>query len=131
MYVLELAYWTEGMSLDMYDAMLQLEGFAPFPELRVPKKSVRTVKSDIPEMGAGLKTMENVGMKMYGSFKGCTGCRKCEKGCPEKALTLTDKGSKKFEICVRSDLCLGTACKACETNCPERVYHFNELKVQM
>jgi NAD-dependent dihydropyrimidine dehydrogenase PreA subunit len=66
-------------------------------------------------------------MKMYGSFKGCTGCRKCEKGCPEKALTISDKK----EICVRSDLCLGTACKACETNCPDRVYHFNELKVRI
>jgi len=126
MYVLELAYWTEGMSLDMYDVMLQLDGFDSFPELRIPKKSVRMVKSDIPEMGAGLNVLEKVGMKMYGNFKGCTGCKKCEKGCPEDALTVTGK-----EICVRSDLCLGTACKQCETNCPERVYHFTELKVEM
>ena len=129
MYVLELAYWTEGMPFDMYNEMLQYEGIASLPDIRVPKKSVRTVKSDIPDMGSGLRTLEIVGMKMHGRFKGCTGCKKCEKGCPERALTVSKLGDKKFEICVRSDLCLGTACKACEMNCPEKVYSFIGLEV--
>ena len=131
MYVLELAYWTEGMPFEMYNEMLQYEGIPSLPDIRVPKKVVRTVKSDIPDMGSGLQTLETVGMKMYGNFNGCTGCKKCEKGCPEKALTVSKLESKKFRICVRSDLCLGTACKACEMNCPEKVYSFTGLQVSM
>ena len=131
MYVLELAYWTEGMPFEMYNEMLQYEGIPSLPDIRVPKKAVRLVKSDIPDMGSGLQTLETVGMKMYGNFEGCTGCKKCEKGCPEKALTVSKLEQKKFQICVRSDLCLGTACKACEMNCPEKVYSFTGLQVSM
>jgi len=131
MYVLELAYWTEGMPFEMYNEMLQYEGIPSLPDIRVPKKAVRLVKSDIPDMGSGLQTLETVGMKMYGRFNGCTGCKKCEKGCPEKALSVSKLEQKRFQICVRSDLCLGTACKACEMNCPEKVYSFTGLKVSM
>lgn len=131
MYVLELAYWTEGMSFDMYNMMLELEGIKQLPEITIPKKVVRVVKSDIPDMGSGLRTLETVGMRMYAQFDGCTGCRKCERGCPENALKVTDKGDKKYQICVRSDKCLGTACKQCEMNCPEKVYRFNELQIRI
>jgi len=86
------------------------------------------VKSDIPEIGRGFYSLEEVGMKMYGNFPGCSGCGKCEKQCPENALTLNKKTK---EICVRSDLCLGTACKACEMNCPLKVYHFKDLQIRM
>ncbi|MCL1904552.1 MAG: methylamine methyltransferase corrinoid protein reductive activase [Methanomassiliicoccaceae archaeon] len=127
MYVLELAYWTEGMSMEMYNELIQMSDIAVLPEIKVPSKVVRVVKSDIPEIGRGFYSLEEVGMKMYGKFEGCTGCRKCEKGCPENALTVM-KGP---EICVRSDLCLGTACKACEMNCPERVYRFTGLEVSL
>jgi methylamine methyltransferase corrinoid protein reductive activase len=127
MYILELAYWTEGMSMEMYNDMIQMHGIAMLPEIKVPSKVVRVVKSDIPEIGRGFYSLEEVGMKMYGNFKGCTGCKKCEKGCPEKALTVSkDKG-----ISIRSDLCLGTACKACEMNCPEKVFKFVSLEVRI
>ena len=127
MYILELAYWTEGMSFDMYNMMLQMEGIKELPAIKPLKKVVRTVKSDIPDMGKGLQTLEKVGMRMHAKFKGCIGCGKCEKGCPEGALKL--RGDKNFEVCVRSDLCLGTACKACESNCPAKVYKFTELQI--
>ena len=126
MYILELAYWTEGMSFDMYNLMLQMEGIKELPDIKPLKKMVRTVKSDIPDLGKGLRTLEKVGMRMYGKFKGCVLCRKCEDGCPENALTMSDDG----EICVRSDLCLGTACKQCESNCPAKVYKFTELRIE-
>ncbi|MCL2143714.1 MAG: methylamine methyltransferase corrinoid protein reductive activase [Methanomassiliicoccaceae archaeon] len=130
MYVLELAYWTEGMSMEMYNDMIQLYGIAALPELKVPSKVVRVVKSDIPEIGRGFYSLEDVGMKMYGRFTGCNGCGKCEKQCPEDALKVT-RTKDANEICVRSDLCLGTACKACEMNCPLKVYHFKDLEVQI
>ena len=128
MYVLEIAYWAEGMPMEMYNEMIQGYGIAALPEIKVPSKVVRVVKSDIPEIGRGFFSLEEVGMKMYGNFKGCNGCGKCEKMCPEKALT-QDKRTK--EICVRSDLCLGTACKACEMNCPLKVYHFKDLEIRI
>jgi len=127
MYILELAYWTEGMPMEMYNEMIQMSGIPALPEIKVPSKVIRVVKSDIPDIGKGYYSLENVGMKMYGNFDGCTGCRKCEKGCPEKALTVNEAK----EICVRSDLCLGTACKACEMNCPEKVFRFTGLKVDL
>ena len=131
MYVLELAYWTEGMPMEMYNEMICMSGLPALPDIKAPKKVVRIVKSDIPDIGKGYYTLEEVGMKMYGSFDGCTGCKKCEKGCPEKALTVKAKKGSAAEICVRSDLCLGTACKACEMNCPERVYKFTDLEVSL
>ena len=128
MYVLEIAYWAEGMPMQMYNDMLKGYGIPPLPEIKVPSKVIRVVKSDIPEIGRGFYSLEEVGMKMYGNFKGCNGCGKCSKMCPEKALT-QDKKTK--EICVRSDLCLGTACKACEMNCPLKVYHFKDLEIRI
>lgn len=130
MYVLELAYWEEGMSMEMYDTMMQMDGLGSMPALVPPKKVVRVVKSDIPDVGGGLKTLEEVGLILKGSFDGCTGCKKCQRGCPERALTVLEKGDT-FEINVRSDLCLGTACQACELNCTEKVYTFSQLRSEI
>ena len=118
------------MPYDMYNELMVASGFPPLPEIVHPKICKRIVKSDIPEVGAGIHTLDPVGMIMTGIFDGCTGCRKCQRGCPEKALTVTDTPDGAHMINVRSDLCLGTACKACEFNCPEKVYSFTDLKVQ-
>ena len=130
MYVLELAYWDEGMPMDMYNDLMQASGFPALPDIVAPKICQRIVKSDIPDVGAGLHTLEQVGMIMKGKFDGCTGCKKCQRGCPEKALTVHDQDDGSHEINIRSDLCLGTACQACEFNCPEKVYRFVDLQVQ-
>jgi methylamine methyltransferase corrinoid protein reductive activase len=124
MYVLELAYWTEGMPMESFNMMMEMQGYGVMPDIVPPKKVVRIVKSDIPDIGSGLHTMEQVGIMLEGAFEGCTGCKKCERECPEKALTVIDGPA----INVRSDLCLGTACQACERGCPEKVYRFEALR---
>ena len=124
MYVLELAYWVEGMPMENFNMMMEMQGLGTMPEIVPPKKIVRIVKSDIPDVGSGVHSMEQVGIILEGKFEGCTGCKKCERGCPERALTVLDGPA----INIRSDLCLGTACQACEMNCPEKVYHFDMLK---
>lgn len=129
MYVLELAYWTEGMSMDLYNELMQASGFPELPDIVPAKVCKRLVKSDIPEVGKGLHTLEKVGMVMKAVFDGCTGCRKCQRQCPEKALTVVDLPDGRHEINVRSDLCLGTACQACEFHCTEKVYSFTALQV--
>ncbi len=129
MYVLELAYWTEGMTMDMYNDMMEMEGLGRMPDLVPPKKVVRIVKSDIPDVGATVHSMDVVGIILAGSFDGCTGCKSCQRKCPERALTVLDLPDGRHEINVRSDLCLGTACRQCEMmNCPEKVYRFDMLK---
>ncbi len=128
MYILELSYWTEGMGMEMYNDMMVSSGFPKLPEIVTPKVCKRLVKSDIPDVGAGLHTLEKVGMIMKASFEGCTGCKKCERQCPERALKVVMVDGKP-QINVRSDLCLGTACQACEFHCTEKVYRFNDLKV--
>ncbi len=131
MYVLEIAYWLEGMSSEMFNEMIKMHGLKELPPIRRPKEVVRTVKSDIPEVGdKGLKTLHDVGVTMNANFPGCIGCRKCEKICPERALKVhTDDEFGGFRIVIETDKCLGTACKNCEMVCPEKVYNFYDLKV--
>lgn len=129
MYILELAYWTEGMDMDMFNMMMEMDGLGTMPAIVPPKKVVRIVKSDIPDVGASVHSMDVVGISLSASFDGCTGCRKCERRCPESALAVNDLSDGKYEINVRSDLCLGTACRKCEIeSCPEKVYRFNQLR---
>lgn len=131
MYVLEIAYWLEGMSLEMYNEMIQMSGIAPLPPIKIPSKVVRIVKSDIPDIGErGLKVLREVGVRLVGTFEGCIGCRKCERECPERAIEITDIEDDEYLIRVATDRCLGTACKHCEMTCPEKVFVFNELIVE-
>ncbi|HUT26572.1 MAG TPA: methylamine methyltransferase corrinoid protein reductive activase [Methanomassiliicoccales archaeon] len=130
MYVNEIAYWTEGMSLEMYNEMIQFSGLRPLPEIKRPSETIRLVVSDIPVIGAqGLKTLDDVGVFLVGSFEGCIGCKKCQKACPECALQVSKIGEKKFQVRINTEHCLGTACKKCQAACPEDVYNFSEFKI--
>jgi methylamine methyltransferase corrinoid protein reductive activase len=129
-YVNEIAYWDEGMPFEMFNRMLEEKGYRRLPEIVRPKETVRIVSSDIPVIGdRGLKTLDDVGVFLLGSFEGCTGCKKCEENCPEMALKIGDLGHKKYQVKIETELCLGTACKKCEGICPFKVYQFNKLKV--
>jgi NAD-dependent dihydropyrimidine dehydrogenase PreA subunit len=100
------------------------------PEIVRPKECIRMVSSDIPVIGdRGLKTLNDVGVFLLGSFEGCTGCKKCEENCPERALKVEDLGHKKYQVKIETEHCLGTACKKCEGICPFKVYQFNKLKI--
>jgi len=129
-FVSELGLWTEGMPRDTYNKYLIQYGLQPVPEMKKPKKIIRKAKSDIPDLGyKGLTTVENIGVKLIGIFKGCTSCLKCVKECPEQALTeVEDKEGKRFVIL--SELCNGTACKRCEKICPTKVFRFNKLTLE-
>ncbi|MCE5296323.1 MAG: methylamine methyltransferase corrinoid protein reductive activase [Euryarchaeota archaeon] len=129
-YVNEIAYWDEGMPFSMFNDVLRDKGYRPLPDIRRPKETIRIVSSDIPIVGSrGLKVLDNVGVYLVNSFPECIGCRKCEKECPERALTVYDMGSKKFKIQIATEHCLGTACKNCESVCPQKCFNFSELKI--
>ena len=129
-YVNELAYWDEGMPFEVFNSMLESAGYKKMPEIVRPRETLRLVSSDIPVIGEkGLKTLEDVGVYLMGSFEGCIGCRKCELNCPERALKINDLGGDKFGVKIATEFCLGTACKKCEAVCPQKVYIFNKLRV--
>jgi methylamine methyltransferase corrinoid protein reductive activase len=129
-FIQELAYWQEGMPMEAYNMMLRMEGIQELPD-KIRKCTVRKlVERDIPVLGdRGLKILRDIGVKIEGSFEGCTGCKRCMEECPERAITIERTGQKQFHICVASDLCGGTACMRCDRACPEKVFKFRGLKM--
>lgn len=128
-FIQELAYWQEGMPLEAYNMMLATMDIQELPK-RFRKATVRKmVQRDIPVLGdQGLMILKDVGVTLRGSFEGCTGCQKCLKDCPERAITIK-KAKAGFDITVASDLCNGTACLRCDRICPEKVFNFRMLKM--
>ena len=125
-YVQELAHWDEGMSIEMYNANNEMAGIQPLPKVKGVPEVIRVVTRDIPDLGAGgLRIINDIGTELKGYMPGCTGCKKCEKECPEKALTvMNDK-----QIVVKTKNCLGTACYRCQFTCPDKVYKYSLLKL--
>jgi len=127
-FVAELAYWQEGMPMDMYNMMLGLSDIQPIPETIRPAEVIRVVKRDIPDLGSkGLKVLREIGVYVKGSFDGCIACGECAKECPEKACTVQE-GEAGPVIQIASDRCNGTACMRCERSCPEKVFKFSQLQ---
>lgn len=127
-FVQELAYWTEGMPIEVYNMMLEMSDIQPLPEIRGTPKVTRTVLRDIPDLGfKGLKVLRDIGIFVRGSFEGCTGCEACVNECPERAIRIQQGGASGYQLEVASDLCNGTACLRCERACPQKCFKFKEL----
>ena len=125
-YIQELAYWDEGMTMEMYNAYNEMMEIQPLPEVKGTPEVFRVVARDIPDLGAGgLRIIHDIGTVLKGHMQGCTGCKKCEKECPEKALTVMDDK----QIVVKTKNCLGTACYRCQFSCPEKVYKYDTLRL--
>lgn len=125
-YMQELAVCDEGMSMDMYNSNNAMFGIQALPKPKGTPTIHRMVQRDIPDLGEkGLTIVHDIGTELRGHMQGCTGCKKCERECPEKALTVTDDR----EIVVKTKNCLGTACLRCQFSCPEKVYEYNTLRL--
>ena len=125
-YMQELSVCDEGMSMEMYNANNMAMGLQELPKAKGHPEVIRVVKRDIPELGEkGMTILHDIGTELRGRMEGCTGCRKCERECPENALTVTDDK----EIVVKTKNCLGTACYRCQFSCPEKVYKYDNLKL--
>lgn len=115
LYVYELAYWTEGMSLDRYRRVLSGYGLGGYLDDMSESKVDRQVVRDIRDIGESLEIFDT-STSVYAEWD-CSRCMKCVRGCPENALSYADG---KFSI--NTGKCLGTACYRCEENCPEKVF---------
>ena len=121
-YILELSYWTQGMSLADYYKFLKKFGLPPLKETTAVSRVVKTADQDIPDLGtSGLVVVHDIGEQKTMAFEGCTGCGSCMEECPENAL---DINKKKDSFCIRMDLsrCNGLACGRCQKICPEKVF---------
>jgi len=127
-YTQELAVCDEGMGMDMYNRNNAIEGIQELPKPKGNPTVHRMVQRDIPDLGdRGLYILHDIGTQLSGYMEGCIGCKKCEKECPEHALTVED--DKK--IVVQTKKCLGTACYRCQFSCPSKVYKYDSLKLSI
>ena len=125
-YLQELSYWDEGLSLEQYNANNAIEGIQELPRPRGRANVHRIAVRDIQDLGErGLKIIHNIGTQLVGKMDGCTGCGKCVKECPEHALSIAEDRT----LTVETKHCLGTACYRCQMSCPQKVYQYNQLKL--
>ncbi len=128
-YVCELSYWEQGMPMEMYDEMLRMFKLRPFPHDNPEPNVERRVVRDIDDVGEeGVKMVEHIGVFLEAPAYGCIFCHKCEKSCPENAITV-HKSEPDNYIVIDSQKCLGSSCKRCITNCPTNAVNHSILKV--
>ncbi|KYC52001.1 MAG: Electron transport complex subunit RsxB [Candidatus Methanofastidiosum methylothiophilum] len=126
-YVQELAFWEQGMSLEKYNEMLALKNIQPLPKVKGELEVNKMVKRDIPDIGEELKVIDHIGVELFAEFEHCQGCGKCERVCPERALKVEDLGNGDFKIRILSERCNGEACLKCQSSCPYKVFKFEKL----
>ena len=125
-YIQELSYWDEGMTLQMYNDHLTQAGIQTLPKVKGTPTVHRIAQRDIQDYGEhGLKILDDIGTQLVGRFDGCTRCGKCVNECPEHALSMDDDGT--FRISTKK--CLGTACYRCQMQCPQKVYQYDQFKM--
>jgi Uncharacterized metal-binding protein len=128
-YVCELSYWEQGMPMEMYDEMLGMFNLRPFPHDEPNPNVERRVVRDIDDVGeGGIKMVERIGVLLEAPAYGCIFCHKCEKSCPENAITIHENNPDNY-IVIDSQRCLGSSCKRCITNCPKNAVNHKILKV--
>lgn len=125
-YMLELAYWNEGMMFKMFKKFLKKKNLPMLDEPSSTLKIDRQVERDIPELGEeGLHVLEKVGTYLTMVIEDCSLCRKCVKVCPTGALKLDESGA----VRIRTDLCDGANCQRCIHACPEDRFKWENLIV--
>jgi methylamine methyltransferase corrinoid activation protein len=127
-YICELSYWEQGMSMEMYDQMVEFFGIKPFPHDDPDPNIERRVIRDIDDVGESIKMVESIGVFLKAPAVGCIFCHKCEQVCPEKAITVHKNGPTNA-IVIDSQKCLGSSCKRCISGCPKNAVNHSILKV--
>jgi methylamine methyltransferase corrinoid protein reductive activase len=124
-YILEIAYWEEGMPFKMLKKYLKKKGL---PGLDDPIDSPvieRRVKKDIPVPGEeGLHILKRAGTFMT-MLVDCPECKKCIKVCPNNAITI-DEGNR---VIIGTDLCEGVHCQRCIKACPPDKFNWKNLRM--
>jgi methylamine methyltransferase corrinoid protein reductive activase len=124
-YVLELAYWEEGMPFKMFKKYLKKKGLPSLDEPISNPVVDKRVERDIPVLGEeGLYVLERVGTYMT-MVVDCPECRKCIKVCPNDAITIDEEN----RVMISTDLCEGAHCQKCIRACPPDKFNWENLEV--
>jgi ferredoxin len=126
-YILELAYWTEGMPMAQYRNFLKRYGLPDLLPVNGVAEVVRIVQRDIDDLGQlGLTTITDIGCVSQASLEACRACLKCVEACPAQALTVMDE-TQPVTFTLAQARCNGVACKRCERACPEKVFELQRF----
>ncbi len=124
-YILELAYWGEGMDFKMYKKFLKKK---ELPQLDYPIENPtveKRVERDIPVFGdEGYEMIKQTGTFMSVAMPDCAECAEKIRECPTHAMSYRDGAVK-----IRSDLCDGSNCKKCLRFMP-KPYSWENLVVE-
>jgi methylamine methyltransferase corrinoid protein reductive activase len=124
-YVLELAYWEEGMPFKMFKKYLKKKGLPSLDEPISNPVVDKRVERDIPVLGEeGLYVLERVGTYMT-MIVDCPECKKCIKVCPNDAITIDEEN----RIMISTDLCEGAHCQKCIRACPPEKFNWEKLEL--
>ena len=124
-YILELAYWGEGMDFKMLKKFLKKK---ELPQLDDPIENPtveRYVERDIPVYGdEGYEMIRQTGTYLSIAMSDCSECNEKIRECPTHAMSCRDGAIK-----IRSDLCDGSNCKKCQRFMPPP-FSWNDLVVE-
>ena len=124
-YILELAYWGEGMDFKMLKKFLKKKDL---PQLDDPIDNPtieKLVERDIPVFGdEGYTLIKQTGTFLSVSMPNCAECAEKIRECPTHAMSYKDGAVK-----IRSDLCDGSNCKKCLRFMPQP-YSWENLIVE-
>jgi len=124
-YVLELAYWEEGMPFKMFKKYLKKKGLPSLDEPISNPAVDKRVERDIPILGEeGLHVLERVGTYMT-MVVDCPECKKCIRVCPNEAITIDEEN----RVMISTDLCEGAHCQKCIRACPPDKFNWENLEV--
>jgi methylamine methyltransferase corrinoid protein reductive activase len=128
-YACELSYWTEGMSMKLYNKFMKMYKYPSFPEPVDNAVMEKRVARDIEEIcNVPVKIVEDTGIALEVPVEHCLDCRRCNEECPENALVTVEKEGSYFVSCRTQD-CLGTSCRRCVKACPINAINFKNIEV--
>jgi methylamine methyltransferase corrinoid protein reductive activase len=128
-YLLELAYWMQGMPLNVYDSWLRRYGLKTSLQKSMHRKTeVRKLyERDVGFIGKkGLRVIEDVGLEIVSEIDGCNGCKRCEVECFGGALRVISMDNT-WGVSINTAFCSGISCQRCQKACPEGVLDFKQI----
>lgn len=124
-YILELAYWGEGMDFKMFKKFLKKKHL---PEIDIPTNTPfinQVVKKDIPVFGQeGYKVIKQTGTYLYTKIEN-QDIKNLISQCPTHSMSYENSILK-----IRSDLCNGSNCKKCIHFLPNNSLDWNKLEIE-